>query len=187
MAIAACAISFKDQRDRSAGFRLRLRGSAGCALVPLAEGGATVRAPSLPQREAEEEAQGEEEDGTQDSQTGEVILQDADSAEKHHYCHHVIKTLDHILFSPAKRNHILIFHAFISAQLSWMQLPCFKGRPEPSCRRHRAFSVFSLDWYQTFHIGVFFFCHSVKTHVVKSGSRRSFYPKSQWSHDCARH
>lgn len=152
--MVACAISFEDRRDRSAGLWLRLRGSASCALVPLAEGGATVRAPSLPQREAEEEAQGEEEDGTQDSQAGEVILQDANSAEKHHYCHHVIKTLDHILFSPAKRNHILTFHAFTSAQLSWMQLPRFKGRPEPSCRRHRAFSVFSLDWHQTFFISV---------------------------------
>lgn len=43
-------------------------------LVPLAEGGATVGAPSLPQREAKEEAQGEEDDGTQDSQAGEVVL-----------------------------------------------------------------------------------------------------------------
>lgn len=50
------------------------------ALVRLAEGGATVGTPSLAQREAEEEAQGEEEDGTQDSQAGEVVLQDADSA-----------------------------------------------------------------------------------------------------------
>lgn len=58
-------------------------------LVPLAEGGATVGTPSLTQCEAEEEAQGEEEDGTQDPQAGEVILQDADSAGRaashHHY------------------------------------------------------------------------------------------------------
>lgn len=71
--------------------RLRLRGSASCALVPLAEGGATVGAASLPQREAEEEAQGEEEDGTQDSQAGEVVLQDANSADKQRYWHHAIK------------------------------------------------------------------------------------------------
>lgn len=60
--------------------RPRPRGSAGRALVRLAEGGATVGTPPLAQREAEEEAQGEEEDGTQDSQAGEVVLQDADSA-----------------------------------------------------------------------------------------------------------
>lgn len=58
-------------------------------LVPLAEGGATVGTPSLTQGEAEEETQGEEEDGTQDPQTGEVILQDAHPASRaashHHY------------------------------------------------------------------------------------------------------
>lgn len=95
MATAACAISFKDHTDRTAGLWLRPRGGASCALVPLAEGGATVGAPSLPQREAEEEAQGEEEDGTQDSQAGEVVLQDTNSAEKHS-CHHVI-TWDYML------------------------------------------------------------------------------------------
>lgn len=68
--------------------------SGGCALVPLAEGGAAVGAASLPQREAEEEAQGEEEDGTQDPQAGEVVLQDADSADKRHYCHRVMERSD---------------------------------------------------------------------------------------------
>lgn len=96
MATAACAISFKDQKElQDCGC---VRGSASCALVPLAKGGATVRAPSLPQREAEEEAQGEEEDGTQDSQAGEVVLQDANSTKMSHYCQYVIKTLDYILF-----------------------------------------------------------------------------------------
>lgn len=81
MATAACAISLKDQADGT----LQVCGSSSsssCALVPLAEGGAAVGAASLPQREAEEEAQGEEEDGTQDPQAGEVVLQDADPADK---------------------------------------------------------------------------------------------------------
>lgn len=56
-------------------------GARAALLVRLAEGGAAVGAPSLAQREAEEEAQGEEEDGAQDSQAGEVVLQDADSAD----------------------------------------------------------------------------------------------------------
>lgn len=60
------------------------RGCASCGLVPLAEGGATVGTPSLAQREAEEEPEGEEEDGTQDPQAGEVILQDTDSATHTH-------------------------------------------------------------------------------------------------------
>lgn len=55
-----------------------------CGLVPLAEGGATVGTPSLAQREAEEEPEGEEEDGTQNPQAGEVILQDTDSATHTH-------------------------------------------------------------------------------------------------------
>lgn len=46
----------------------------------LAEGGAAVGTPSLAQCEAEEDAQGEEEDGTQDPQAGEVVFQDAHSA-----------------------------------------------------------------------------------------------------------
>lgn len=62
---------------------------ASCGLVPLAEGGATVGTPSLTQCEAEEEPQGEEEDGTQDPQASEVVLQDTDSAGRtasdHHY------------------------------------------------------------------------------------------------------
>ncbi len=53
-------------------------------LVPLAEGGATVGTPPLTQCKAEEETQGEEEDGTQDPQAGEVILQDTDSATHTH-------------------------------------------------------------------------------------------------------
>lgn len=60
-----------------------------CSLVPLAEGCATVGTPSLTQREAEEEPQGEEEDGTQDPEASEVILQDTNSAGRtasnHHY------------------------------------------------------------------------------------------------------
>lgn len=66
-------------------------------MVPLAEGGTTVGAPPLPQREAEEEAQGEEEDGTQDPQAGEVVLKDANPAEKCRHRQHVIKALHHIL------------------------------------------------------------------------------------------
>lgn len=56
----------------------RLRVSRG--LVRLAEGGATVGTPSLSQCEAEEDTQGKEEDGTEDPQAGEVILQHTDSA-----------------------------------------------------------------------------------------------------------
>lgn len=76
---------------------------SGCALVPLAEGGAAVGAAPLPQREAEEEAQGEEEDGTQDPQAGEVVLQDADSADKPHYCHRVMERSDSSLLQPVKK------------------------------------------------------------------------------------
>lgn len=60
-----------------------------CGLVPLAEGGATVGTPSLTQCEAEEDTQREEEDGTQDPQASEVVLQDTNSAGRtashHHY------------------------------------------------------------------------------------------------------
>lgn len=45
-----------------------------CGLVPLAERGTAVGTPSLTQCEAEEDTQGEEEDGTQDPQASEVIL-----------------------------------------------------------------------------------------------------------------
>lgn len=47
-------------------------------LVPLAESGAAVWTPSLTQGKAEKEPQGEEEDGAEDPQACEVILQDAD-------------------------------------------------------------------------------------------------------------
>lgn len=60
-----------------------------CSLVPLAKGGTTVGTPSLTQCEAEQESQGEEEDGTQDPKAGEVVLQDTNSASRaasnHHY------------------------------------------------------------------------------------------------------
>lgn len=60
-----------------------------CDLVPLAKAGATVGTPSLTQGEAEEDTEGEEEDGTQDPQASEVILQDPNSAGRaashHHY------------------------------------------------------------------------------------------------------
>lgn len=57
-------------------------------MVPLAEGGATVGTPSLTQRKAEDEPQGEEDDGTQDPQASEVIFQDTNSAggaASHHH------------------------------------------------------------------------------------------------------
>lgn len=60
-----------------------------CSLVPLAKGGATIGTPSLTQCKAEEDTQGEEEDGTQDPQASEVILEDTNSASRaashHHY------------------------------------------------------------------------------------------------------
>lgn len=55
-----------------------------CGLVHLAEGSATVGTPPLSQCEAEEDTQGEEEDGTKDPQAGEVILQDTNSATNTH-------------------------------------------------------------------------------------------------------
>ena len=64
------------------------RGAQACVRAAVwslsAEGGATVGTPSLTQREAEEDPQGEEEDGTHDPQAGEVILQDPDSATHTH-------------------------------------------------------------------------------------------------------
>lgn len=137
MATAACAISFKEQTDGTAALRKHRRGSASCALVPLAEGGTTVGAPSLPQRKAEEEAQGEEEDGTQDSQAGEVVLQDANSAEKHHYWHHVIKTSFYNQFKGTTCRHFAA-----SSQLSFPECHFLVLKVSLSCRRHRAFSVF---------------------------------------------
>lgn len=58
-----------------------------CSVVPLAKSSSTVGAPPLPQGQAEEDAQGEEQDGTHDAQTGEVILQHphpAGWASSHH-------------------------------------------------------------------------------------------------------
>lgn len=61
----------------------------GDGLVSLAKSGTTVGTPSLAQCKAEEDPEGEEEDGTQDAQACEVILQDAHSAcwtaAHHHY------------------------------------------------------------------------------------------------------
>lgn len=58
-------------------------GYAKWGLVPLAEGGAAVWTPSLTQGKAEQEPQGEEEDGAEDPQACEVILQDADPDTQH--------------------------------------------------------------------------------------------------------
>lgn len=55
-----------------------------CSLVPLAKGGATIGTPSLTQCKAEEDTQGEEEDGTQDPQASEVILEDTNSVTQTH-------------------------------------------------------------------------------------------------------
>lgn len=60
----------------------------GYSLVSSAECGTTVGASSLTQGPTEQNSQGEEEDGTQDSQTGEVILQHADSASRTSADHH---------------------------------------------------------------------------------------------------
>lgn len=63
--------------------------SGACRLVPLAKSSSAVGAPPLPQGQAEEDAQGEEQDGTHDAQTGEVVLQHPDPAgwasSHHHY------------------------------------------------------------------------------------------------------
>lgn len=55
-----------------------------CSLVPLAKGGATIGTPSLTQCKAEDDTQGEEEDGTQDPQASEVILEDTNSVTQTH-------------------------------------------------------------------------------------------------------
>lgn len=62
--------------------------SGACSLVPLAKSSSAVGAPPLPQGQAEEDAQGEEQDGTHDAQTGEVVLQHphpAGWASSHHH------------------------------------------------------------------------------------------------------
>lgn len=71
------------------------RGRTSCGLVPLTEGGATVGTSSLTQREAEEEPQGEEEDGTEDPQAGKIVLKDADSAT-------------HVKASVRKKKHVSV-------------------------------------------------------------------------------
>lgn len=136
--------------DRSSGQKC-----SSCALVPLAEGGAAVGAASLPQREAEEEAQGEEEDGTQDPQAGEVVLQDADSADKPHYS----ERSDSSLLRPAKKG---------TASCSF-RASSRLGAPEghflllkvsylgSAADENRAFSVSQIDFYQTLNIRVPFF------------------------------
>lgn len=57
-------------------------------LVPLTKSGPTVGTPSLAQRKAKQDAQGKEEDGTQDTQTREVIFQDPHSAGRTASHHH---------------------------------------------------------------------------------------------------
>lgn len=56
--------------------------SGGCCVVPLAESGSAVGTPPLPQGQTEEDPQGEEQNGTHDSQTGEIILQHPHSANQ---------------------------------------------------------------------------------------------------------
>lgn len=66
-----------------------LRACVCCILVPLTKGGTTVGTPSLTQRQAEEDTEREEDDGTQDPQAGEVVLQHAHpagwTAPHHHH------------------------------------------------------------------------------------------------------
>lgn len=49
-------------------------------LFPLGKGCSTVRASSLPQGETADEPKGEQDDGQEDAQEGEGVLQDPDSA-----------------------------------------------------------------------------------------------------------
>lgn len=51
------------------------------ALFPLSEVGSTVGASSLPQGETADEPKGEQDDGQEDAQEGERVLQDPDPAE----------------------------------------------------------------------------------------------------------
>lgn len=67
-----------------------------CRLVLLAKGGTTVGTPPLSQCEAEEDTEGEEKDGTQDPQAGEVILQDTNPAT------HTIEALNNHSISTIK-------------------------------------------------------------------------------------
>lgn len=51
-------------------------------LFPLGKGCSTVRASSLPQGETADEPKGEQDDGQEDAQEGEGVLQDPDSVER---------------------------------------------------------------------------------------------------------
>lgn len=83
-------------------------------LVRLAERGATVGTTSLSQREAEEDAQREEEDGTQDAQAGEVILEDADSATHRR----VLVSKDCIKAISSKRDFTVLICTLICSALN---------------------------------------------------------------------
>lgn len=74
---------FKKERGKKKNPRDgRWAAGRGCGLVRLAKSGSAVGTPSLPQGQAEENAQGEEENGTHDPQTGEVLLQHSHPANK---------------------------------------------------------------------------------------------------------
>lgn len=76
----------------------------GCGLVRLAKSGSAVRTPPLPQGQTEENSQREEENGTHDPQTGEVLLQHTHPANKS-----TIRSLTSTLFSvfASSRNDVV--------------------------------------------------------------------------------
>lgn len=106
-----------------------------CSLVPLTKGGAAVGTPSLAQREAEEDAQREEEDGTQDPQAGEVVFQDPHSAEQNRSF--ILKTT--FGFLEAVTSHSDHWKAGISPSLSlfllWSQHAAFTFISESAKQR----------------------------------------------------
>lgn len=67
------------KKNPSVGQRAARRG---CGLVHLAKSGSAVGTSPLPQGQTEENAEREEENGTHDPQTGEVLLQHTHPANK---------------------------------------------------------------------------------------------------------
>lgn len=86
--------------------------SRGCGLVRLAKSGSAVGTPPLPQGQTEENAQGEEDNGTQDPQTGEVLLQHPHPANKSTVLSLTSTTVQVTLCCDLlpSRNHVVLYY-----------------------------------------------------------------------------
>lgn len=102
-------------------------GKARCA-VPLGEGCSAVRTSPLPQGETADEPKGEQDDGQEDAQEGEGVLQDPDSAEREGGTR--VRTPDPA--PPARRTQEQTDDDPWRLQVT-CQLPVSKGGPSP-CR-----------------------------------------------------